>query len=92
MIDFPGKVANDIGKFIALGGRNPFQPQSFRGKTDELKEVLHHRHPLGRNEVTFSVMALPDMATGYENTVCPLLECLEDEVRRYSPAAHHADR
>lgn len=92
MIDLPGKISNDIGKFIAFRSCNPFKPQSFGRKANKFKEVFHHRHSLGCDVVTLSVMAAPDMAAGYQDTVRPFLESLQDEMRRYSSAAHDANR
>ena len=91
MRDEPGELVNNSGKFVALRGRNPLQPQPLGRKTDESHQVLHHPYPFGRDKIAFSVMALPDVAPGDEDTVCTFLKGLEYEMGGYTAAAHDAN-
>ncbi len=88
MGDEPGEVIYNVGKFIALGGRNPLQSQPLGRETNEPHQLLHHPRPLCRNVVALTVMTLPYMASSYEDAVRTFLKSFENKMGRYTAAAH----
>ncbi len=92
MDDLLCKFAHHVRKLFALGSGYPLQSDSLWGNTNKAEELLHHGHPFCGEVIAFPVMAFADVAAGNKNAVRTLLKGLEDEMRGYPPAAHHANR
>ena len=67
--DLVDKLVHRAAEFSALGGGNPFQPQSFGLYTKLGKGLFKQQHPPPRLIVTAAVVAITGVATGYHYAI-----------------------
>ena len=89
--DLLGELIHHPGVLVALGGRDPLQPQALFVDAQKAQHPFEDGHPLGGDVVALDVMAIADVAAPHEDPVGAFLEGPDEEVGRDPGRAHHPD-
>ena len=90
--DFFRHVVDHAFDLLALGRRNPFQPEARLRNAHVLQHALEQLEAAQHLVVALGVVAVVRMAAADEHPVGPPGERLQNELRIHPPRAHQPDR